>query len=91
MEKQTHIVTISDDDIIQAVNECLPEVRHLDMLSELELVTIQMAIQKNTKQFDKLEVSLWWLRNRIIQLRKGGFIKSKRPPAWLSDMARKLT
>ena len=91
MKNSIHSVCISDDDIVLAVNECLPEVRHLDMLSELELITIHMTIQKNTDQMGQMDVSLWWLRDRIIQLRKGGRLKSNRTPkSWADDMAKRL-
>ncbi len=69
MANQSHSVTVSDDQIVAAYAKVCDRIKHTDAMTEYELVSVREAIPGDYNM-----LSLNWLRNRIVQLRKGGHI-----------------
>ncbi len=70
-----HVVSFYDSDIIEAYNAHVKIIKHPDMISEAELCVIHHTIKEKTKQDSCMDVSLIWLRNQLVRLRKGGHLK----------------
>jgi hypothetical protein len=69
MANQSHSVTVTDKQIIAAYRYVRRLIKHTDAMTEYELAVVREAIPGDYNM-----LSLNWLRNRIVQLRKGGHI-----------------
>ena len=70
-----HYVAFGDQELIAAYESVMGTIQHTDAPSELELCNIRTKICPNAEI-----VSLHWLRNRLVQLRKGGKLKRQTEP-----------
>lgn len=68
----THEIRFTDIDVIGAYEELMGEIEHTDAPSELELARVRKRMGRGCEM-----ISLHWLRNRIVQLRKGGKLKKQ--------------
>lgn len=66
----------NDASIIQAYALCHPDIKHTDAPSEMDLCILRKRLKDPTKFKGEVEmISLIWLRNKIVALRKAGKLK----------------
>ena len=69
MAQGQHTQSVTDEQSIAAYTKVCGQIKHTDAMTEFELVTVREAIPGDNNM-----LSLNWLRNRIVQLRKGGYM-----------------
>ena len=69
------IIKIRDADLVQANNEWKKACRHTDTASEGDLVNLRRILAKIAGYDDLGMINLSWIRSRIRELGKGGFLK----------------
>ena len=67
----TYFVRVTDAEIILAFNSCRDGIKHIDAPTEFDICEIRDRLEHQNRDI----VSLFWLRNRIVALRKAGQLK----------------
>ena len=76
MKNSLHSVRVNDSSIVSAFLNVHEHIVHADAMSEGELVMVRNGFVLAEHRH---MISLCWLRNRIVQLRKSGRMKDDAP------------
>lgn len=70
-------ITVTDENIVKAVNSWYP--KHADAPTEVELADLRVTVCRLCRISDECGpiISLHWLRNEFVRLRKCGLAKTK--------------
>jgi hypothetical protein len=68
------IIKMTDESIIKAFKAAQADIVHTDAPTEMELCVVRSKL-KSIMEEDREAISLHWLRNKIVKLRKAGKLK----------------
>ena len=72
MDNNPFILSVKDSDIVETYKRYKSLINHTDAPTEYDLVKLREVLSAVSKEVNTNMLSLHWLRNRIVALRKEG-------------------